>query len=176
MPTKIEDIEKLNPCHDGIEWLREQKSPAKAWQICERGDWMLWLIGKQVVGKESKLRKRIVLCACDCARLALKHVPEDEHRPLIAIETAEAWANGGMTTAKQASAAAADAAYAAACAAAAYAAAAYAAATYAAAAAAAADAAAAATRGKTLAACAAIVRRHFPRLSDVREDQPCQQK
>jgi hypothetical protein len=94
-----------------------------------------------------------VLAACDCARLALVHVPAGEHRPRLAIEIAERWAGG------DASVSLGDvmrAAYAT------YAAAAYA--TYAAAATNAAYAANAAVdaRTETLRKCADIARKHIP--------------
>ena len=38
-----------------------------------------------------------VLCACACARTALRHVPAGDLRPLRAIETAERWARGEAT-------------------------------------------------------------------------------
>jgi hypothetical protein len=132
-------------------------------------------------------RRQIVVAACGCARLALHRVAEGEQRPRLAIEAAEAWANGRATLSKVRAAAvaaasaaaaaaaayaayaaaadAADAAYAAYAAAAAYAA--YAAAAAAADAAYAAYAAAsaaayAAARAETLARCAGIVRRAIP--------------
>jgi hypothetical protein len=54
---------------------------------------MLWIIGMC-----SDEKKKLVLCACKCARLSLKYVPEREHRPHKAIKTAENWAqNQGAT-------------------------------------------------------------------------------
>jgi hypothetical protein len=38
--------------------------------------------------------QQIVLAACACARTALRYIPEEEERPLMAIEAAEAWARG----------------------------------------------------------------------------------
>jgi hypothetical protein len=54
---------------------------------------MIWLATKAGVD-----RKALVLVACGCARLSLVHVPSGEDRPRIAIETAERWARGDMTT------------------------------------------------------------------------------
>jgi hypothetical protein len=132
-----------------------------AWSACDRGDWMLWLLGRVSGAPESEDRKRLVLCACACARTALPFVRSGEERPLRCIETAERWARGEATIGevrearRAAAAAAAAAAYAADAAdaadAAAYAAAAAAAAAYAA------DA-----RSKALKACADIVRAHYP--------------
>ena len=147
---KTTKLKKMNACPDAVEWASEQKNQQQAWNDCSRGDWMLWLLGKLSEKPESKSRKKLVLTACQCARLSLKHVSKGELRPLIAIETAEKWANNDpsitLEAVKRAAADAADA-YADAYAATYAARAAYAAARYAAYAAAAtyADAAAAAT-------------------------------
>ena len=126
---------------------------------------MLWLLGKVAGAPGSKSRKRLVLCCCEVARLALKYVPKGEHRPRIAIETAERHCRGEATLEEvRAAAAAAAAAYA-------YAAAAYAAAAAAAAYADAAYAAAyayAAARERVRKQSADIVRKHYvtpPRLT-----------
>ncbi len=159
---KAKFLEKLNACDDAVKWASKQKNRQQAWDDCERGDWMLWYAGKLSGEPESNKRRKLVLCACECARLALKYVPKGEKRPLKAIETAESWAReegGGIEDVKYA----ARAAYAAAGAAADAAAyAAYAAAYAAYVAAYAADAAAYA-RNKTLLKCVDIVRKHYPK-------------
>ena len=86
-----ENLEKLNPCKDAYEWAISQPSAATAWQSCRRGDWMLWLLGKQC--RTAAQRRKLVLAACACARLSLPYVRSGETRPLRAIETAEDWAN-----------------------------------------------------------------------------------
>ena len=166
------DLTKMRACGDAAEWVAAQPDDRTAWETCERGDWMLWLAARVGVSLED-----VVLAACACARLALRHVPEGEERPRIAIETAERWARGEATRAEvhaaayaaNAAYAAANAAYAAAYAAYAAHAAAYAAANaayaaayaaYAAEAAAADDAAAA--RTATLRECADRVRAVIP--------------
>jgi hypothetical protein len=128
-------------CADAVAWVAAHGgTPRRIWSDCPRGDWMLWLAAKRGVD-----RKLVVTAVCKCARLALKHVPAGETRPLKAIEAAEAWVRGEATIEQvRAAADAADAAYAAYAADAAYAAyAAYAAAAAAYAAYAAAAAAAA---------------------------------
>jgi len=177
MKTWIDNLIKVGACRDALEWSKDFDSLEEAWQKCERGDWMLWLAGKLSGNSDSDSRKRVVLAACQCARLALKYVKKGELRPLRAIETTEAWAKGegsiSIDDVRKASAAAyAAAAYSSASAyAAAYAA--YAASAYAAyssaAAYAAADAAyasatayAAYSRKTTLKKCADIVREYYP--------------
>jgi hypothetical protein len=136
--TFRDQLIRLKACSDAVEWVGE-RTLEQAWADCERGDWMLWLAARAAVRRQD-----IVLAACDCARLALRYVPEGEHRPRVAIATAEAWAVGVATMDEV------RAAYAAAYAAYAAAAAADAAAAYA--------AAAAASRQATRAECAALVR------------------
>jgi len=97
-------------CLEAAEWCKTQRSFASAWKNCKRGDWMLWILGRQAGKPESASRKRLVLCACALARTALKHVPAGEARPRLAIETAEKWARGEATI-KQVRTAAWDAGY-----------------------------------------------------------------
>ena len=90
----IAELEKLNACGEALRWCETQETTQSAWSNCERGDWMLWILGKLAGPPESDSRKALVLTACDCARLALPHVKKGETRPLKAIEAAEAWARG----------------------------------------------------------------------------------
>ena len=105
-------------CAEARLWLNTQTDPHVAWEMCERPDWMIWFARRRSVE-----RKVLVRIACDCARTALRFVPEGEDRPRLAIETAERWTRNEATIDEvRAAADAADAA-AAAVAAAAYAAA-----------------------------------------------------
>jgi hypothetical protein len=120
-------------CEEARLWLNTQTDPHVAWEMCERPDWMIWFARRRSVE-----RKVLVRIACDCARTALRFVPEGEDRPRLAIETAERWTRNEATIDEVRAAAAAAAyaaAYAVADAAAAYAAYAAADAAYAAAAA-----------------------------------------
>jgi len=186
-------LRKIGACSAAVKWAEQYPTLQKAWDVCERGDWMLWLVGKLSGEIRSEKRKQLVLTTCKCARLSLHYIHKDELRPLKAIETAEQWARGenGITiqqvsaaaSAAYAAYAAAYAAYAAASAAASAAYAAYSAyaaasaaadaayAAYSAASAAsAADAADAAVSAvakaapiKTLRKCAKIVRKYYPK-------------
>lgn len=137
----VEFLKKNHACAPSLEWL-QSRTLAEVWEQCERGDWLLWLAAKAGVD-----RKRLVMAACACARLALVHVPSGEERPRIAIETAESWCRGEANIEQVREARRNAAAYAA------YAYAAAAAAAYAAA-----DAAYAAARKKSLAKSAELVR------------------
>ena len=90
----IGKLKNLNACQDAVDWCKQYSTPEEAWNKCERGEWMLWLLGKLCGSSRSKSRKELVLTACQCARLSLKYIPKSEYRPLKAIETAEAWSSG----------------------------------------------------------------------------------
>lgn len=60
MPTCKELAANLGACAEGLSWL-EGKNGQSAWDACERGDWMLWVLEhcpsistaqKQTIGKE----------------------------------------------------------------------------------------------------------------------------
>jgi hypothetical protein len=73
-----------------MDWLGDRDS-GQMWADCERPDWLLWWAAHAVP------RQELVLAACDCAELALRFVPANEHRPRLAIETARRWATGEAT-------------------------------------------------------------------------------
>ncbi len=161
----------LGACSEAVDWSKQfGTNHLKAWKACNRGDHLLWYAGKLSGPVGDERRKKLVLAACGCARLALplfeKRYPDDK-RVRDCIETAEKWARNEATLeAFQVARRNCYSAYASASAAAAYASAA--AAEAAAAAAYAADAAAASAyayadaRSKTLAQCADIVRNYYP--------------
>ena len=118
MKEFITKLEKVGACTEAIHWCSHFPTLQEAWKNCERGDWMLWLVGKLSGEPGGDARKKLVLTACQCARLSLKYVKAGESRPLKAIEAAEKWANGNTSISledvRKAVAAAAYAAYAAA--------------------------------------------------------------
>jgi hypothetical protein len=73
------------------------KDLREMWDTCERGDWLLWF-SAHMIGKNGwPTHQQIVMAACQCARLVIKHVKSGEMRPLKAIEMSEAWARGEAT-------------------------------------------------------------------------------
>lgn len=77
---------------DFVEWLGDRPL-SEVWPTCPNGNWMVRLLGRQSGPADSASRKKLVLIACECARLALPHSAPDD-TPLEAIETAERWARG----------------------------------------------------------------------------------
>lgn len=156
-------LQRLSACADAVEWCKGYDTAQSAWDACERGNWMLWLWGRNAGEPWSDARRSLVMACCECARLALPHVPPGELRPLQALECAESWARGEHDDREKLRSSEAYAADASAYAATNAASAAYATASYAA------DATASyatyATAGlKTLKQCADIVRKHMPTI------------
>jgi len=102
-------LKSKNACCEAIEWSEPYGEDwESAWNDCERGDWLLWIL--EILDFD---RKKVVYAACQCVRLSLHLVPEGEERPRIAIETAEAWTRRevGLEEVKKAAYAADAAAY-----------------------------------------------------------------
>lgn len=70
---EVARLADLAACADALVWTRTQPDAATAWATCERGDWMLWLLGRLSGEPESDARKKLVYTAMQCARLALSH-------------------------------------------------------------------------------------------------------
>ena len=77
-PHWSEKLKAFGACNKAVEWARTQPSATAAWKACERGDWMLWLLGERC--RTTAQHRRLVLAACDCAATALKYIPKDEKR------------------------------------------------------------------------------------------------
>ena len=171
-------LRSLGACAEAIRYAQNYPSLQTAWDVCERGDWMLWLLGKQITSAPwSEVRKPLLTTALDCADTVAELRPMSVAAGIAkTITVLRGWIAGEMSEVKARQArwqlrsmyyaadAAAAAAAAAATADAVVVAADAAAATTADAAAAAATTAdaAAAARSKKLQECADIVRRHFP--------------
>ena len=167
-------IYALGACEGATDFILDHKTAQEAWDACENGENMLWLLGRLSGEPGSDKRRKLVLAACDCAGLARKYTRGNLRKAFDRCQrTARAWARGkdGVTlgdmrrdadaasaaatsyasasyaSAADAASSAADAAYANAAAAASYAAA---------------DAAANA-RKIILGQCAKIVRNHYPK-------------
>ena len=70
----IERIAHLHPCPEAREWLKTQDDPQAAWDACENGSWMLWLIGKMIKSEPwNNDRKPLLACCLDCV-LTVKHL------------------------------------------------------------------------------------------------------
>ena len=88
----VQILVKVCACSDAILWAKQDGGTGKQlWARCNDASNLLWFAEK--IGADRKL---LVLAGCDCARTALKFVPEGEERPRKAIEAAEAYCRGDV--------------------------------------------------------------------------------
>jgi len=81
----------MNACPGAVKWVGN-KTIKGAWNQCNRGDWMLWLL--EMLRWD---RKVLASIACDCAERVLHLVLEGEDHSRKAIETRRAWVRGEAT-------------------------------------------------------------------------------
>ena len=108
----LEKLNELGACREAVEWSGNYAASQEAWEACENGAWMLWLVKRTMLGTDAALRK-LTLTKARWAKLVL-HLMKDD-RSKNAVLVAEKFGMG-MATLDELDAAAA--AYAAACAAA----------------------------------------------------------
>ncbi len=76
-------------CDEAVRWALRFPTAQEAWDACERGDWMFWLLEKLL----TLPNRKIELARCECVRPCLRFIADGEDRPRLAVEEAEAWAN-----------------------------------------------------------------------------------
>ena len=93
-------LKRLGACEEAVTFSKGFKSAQTAWDACERGDWMLWLIGRKITcAPWTDGRKKILACAMDCAETA-KNLWPAAKRDAIAghMTTLRRWIKGKATT------------------------------------------------------------------------------
>ena len=101
----IEELEQLHPCSEGLDWAKRQSSLYVAWETCQRGDWMWWLL------KQLRVKKEIsVSFANFCALRAKNHAATATATYAATCAAADAAAFAAIADAASDAYAAADAA------------------------------------------------------------------
>jgi len=91
MENLFEYLKSINACSDAIKWA-EGKDLKTAWETCQRGDWMIWLL----INTDNETTDReLRLIAVKCAR-EVQHLMTDP-RSINALNVAERFANGEAT-------------------------------------------------------------------------------
>ena len=78
MNTPITHLAEVGACSEARQWVADGKfkSLEAAWKKCDNPRWLLWYAGRKSGAPKSEGRKKLVLCACKCARLALPYCIE----------------------------------------------------------------------------------------------------
>jgi hypothetical protein len=95
----VTQLELLGACSPAVEFAARFSSLDEAWQVCEQGHWMLWLIGATInCGPWTEGRKPFLACALDCADI-VKHLRSPAQAPDIsaAVVVLKAWTAGCAT-------------------------------------------------------------------------------
>jgi hypothetical protein len=87
---KTTKLERLNACSDAVEYVETQKSPALAWQNCDRGDWMLWMAKKLNVDD-----RLLTLAKATCSN-QVRHLMKDQ-QSTDALDACFRYAKGEIT-------------------------------------------------------------------------------
>lgn len=83
MSDWIRDLECLGAFCEGLDWARSQPDRQTAWDVCERSDWMVWLLSEVDTSSPwSEGRKPLVSCMMQIVTQVLPLV-EREYRPLV---------------------------------------------------------------------------------------------
>ena len=64
MSTHVEYLRSLNACNDAITWAMGFPSLEAAWHVCQRSDWMIWLLIRTGSWDDATVRR----FACRCVR------------------------------------------------------------------------------------------------------------
>lgn len=78
-------LQAYEACEPAVHWAGT-RSPEHAWRDCPKPSWLLWAAARVGVDKSM-----FVEVAVRSARRVLHLIPDDEKRPLLAIQAAEAW-------------------------------------------------------------------------------------
>jgi hypothetical protein len=88
LQTKLKELDACDGPGGAIEWAKDYDTLQQAWDNCQRGDWMIWLINEMEWSNEKDLR----LMAVAFAR-QVQHLMNDQ-RSINALDVAERYANG----------------------------------------------------------------------------------
>jgi hypothetical protein len=85
-------LQEYNACKESIRWIKQNniQSLEKAWNICERGDWLLWMATRLSID-----RRKLVLCAALYAHTIVQHMEDARSRDAVRI--AFLWGRGKAT-------------------------------------------------------------------------------
>jgi hypothetical protein len=91
LQTKLKELDACDGPDGAIEWAKDYDTLQQAWDNCQRGDWMLWLINKMEWSNAKDLRLMTVAFARQ-----VQHLMKDQ-RSINALDVAEKYANEEAT-------------------------------------------------------------------------------
>jgi hypothetical protein len=94
-----EKLRELGASSPAVEWAAKHRSLQRAWDECQDGSWMLWLLGRLAGQPDSPSCRKLVGTAAKCAELALPCVDDEETEGICraCVQTCVAYAEGEAT-------------------------------------------------------------------------------
>ncbi len=91
--TWTDDLRAIGACEKARKWAEDYPSLQAAWDACENGSWMCWLIGKTIdCPPWSDGRKPLLACCLDIAETVKKLWPKEQAADIAGhIATLRAW-------------------------------------------------------------------------------------
>lgn len=80
----VERLQAMNACREAVEYASTFSTLQEAWVACERGDWLLWLVGRTTERRDEAALRRLTLAKARCAKLAVPLMRGERSR--LAVE------------------------------------------------------------------------------------------
>jgi hypothetical protein len=88
MKTWIDKLKQKHACADAVVWASQFPTCQSAWDVCERGDWMLWLcIEFKITANNQRAYVQTALAIADSVAHLCTKIPE----ATVAREATQAW-------------------------------------------------------------------------------------
>jgi len=89
-------LKSLGACRGAVAWSAQFRGAQAAWEACDRGDWMLWLLARRMGDIRGEKHRRLVKLACACVRLALNREADGQGGIGMILQAVEGWADGRL--------------------------------------------------------------------------------
>lgn len=95
----LEDVvsrqHRIGSCDEFLDFARRRLTLQEAWNDCERGDWLLCLLGSccNPVDFTEGRRRQLARCACDCAGSSLALAQRRSELPKVVLDGVARWAS-----------------------------------------------------------------------------------
>lgn len=78
--STILKLQDLNACSEAIVWAGTYPSMQVAWDVCERVDWMIWLLSKTSGDRAGSKRKELALIMCRSVTFMLPYIKKEKKK------------------------------------------------------------------------------------------------
>lgn len=91
----IDYLQSLGACQEAVNYARGFDSLQAAWDVCERGDWMMWLVARTMDRNDEPQLRKLTLAKGRCAETVIDLMTDE--RSKNAVRVAIAFGEGRAT-------------------------------------------------------------------------------